>query len=130
MFGTESLLETAELFWCVLASDVGRLGSAYTLGRAVELLRPGSLQILVFPEAWSRVGSPGWLDDIAEGNSETAEPNALMRFRDTAAGVCPGVRVRIGPVEGAENLTSAFGHQEEGSSLWTRMARRAAVLSR
>lgn len=129
MFGAESLLKTAELFWCVLAGEVGRLGSAYTLGRAVELLRPGGLQILVFPDAWSRVGSPGWLDDIADGNSEPADVNSLLLFREMVDGACPGIRVRIRPVEGAENLTSAFGSQEEGSSLWTRMARRAGGFS-
>lgn len=106
------------LIWCLLARDAGRFGPSYLLGRMVELVKPARIGVLVFPDAWSEAGRPGWLDDIRQYDFERQDPRILDRCREVVKLVCDDVPLTIHRIDGTDNLKSSFSTDRSADSLW------------
>ncbi len=116
------LKRSGGLVWCLLAQEAGRLGPSYILGRLVELTRPGRIEILLFPDAWSDAGRPGWLEEIHRNEFSPDNPEDLTRCAELAELACDGIPLKIHRVSGSDNLTGSFGGNGQQKSLWRRVA--------
>lgn len=110
------------LIWCLLAKEAGRFGPSYILGRLAELIRPGLITILLFPDAWSEAGRPGWLEEIHRSEFSHADPEDLTRCAELVELACDGIPLKIHRVAGPDNLTGSFCGDSERKSFWRRMA--------
>ena len=110
------------LIWCLLAQEACHLGSSYILGRLTEQIRPGRLEILIFPDAWADAGRPGWLDEICRDRLQGHDSAWLRRCAELADLACGGIAVDIHEVSGVDNLTRSFAENGQGDSLWRRVA--------
>lgn len=115
------------LIWCLLARDAGRLGPGYLLGRLVELVKPARIGVLVFPDAWSEAGRPGWLDDIFQYDFGRQDPRILNRCRRVIELVCENIPLTYHCIEGTDNLKSSFSIDGAGDSVWRSVGDRMAI---
>lgn len=112
------------LIWCLLAGDAGRFGPSYLLGRLVELIKPERIAILLFPDAWSDAGRPGWLEDIRQYDFDRQDPFILQRCEDVAKLVCEDIPLTFHRIEGPDNLKESYSGEGMADSLWRRMGDR------
>ena len=104
-----------------MEDEAGQFGPNYYLGRLAEVLKPDRIEILLFPNAWSSAGQPGWLDEICN--------IAALRYdRDNLAGIarlaeksCDGIPVGVRQVAGEDNLAAGFSRTDQNDSLWRRV---------
>lgn len=109
------------LVWCLLAKEADRFLPGYILGRLVEVIRPGQIRILLFPDAWSDPGRPGWLKEIRRNEFSHDDSESQIRCAELAELACDGIPLKIHRVAGSDNLTDSFGANGEPKSLWRRM---------
>jgi len=112
------------LIWCLLARDAGRFGPSYLLGRLVELIKPDRIGVLLFPDAWSDAGRPGWLEDIRHFDFDRQDPFILKRCEDVAKLVCEETPLTFHRIEGLDNLKESFSGDDLTDSLWRRVGDR------
>ena len=110
------------LVWCLQEDEAGRFGPNYFLGRLAEVVKPGRIEILLFPNAWSSVGQPGWLDEIRSVTSGRYESEILAHVTELAKKSCDGIPVGIHQVAGPDNLAANFSRAGKPDSLWRRVA--------
>ncbi|MEN8005625.1 MAG: hypothetical protein ABFS42_01370 [Candidatus Krumholzibacteriota bacterium] len=110
------------LVWCLQEKEAQRLGTYYSLGRLAEVIEPGRMEILLFPDAWSSAGRPGWLDEIRNAVSPGDDPENLARIAGLVERVCAGIPLGISPVSGQDNLVANFPRADDPDSLWRRLA--------
>ena len=110
------------LIWCLLAEEAGCFGPSYILGRLVELIRPERIKILLFPDAWSDAGRPGWLEKIHRYEFKPGDREDLTRCAELAELACDGIPLKIHRVAGSDNMTGSFEGDGERKSLWERVA--------
>ena len=113
---------TMELVWCLMAGEAGLLASGYTLGRVVQLLRPGRIRALIFPDAWSGAGRPGWIEEIVKDDPELHRVEKLARTSEIAGSVCEGMPLEIRCVAGPDNSTRSFMGAGAHEMFWRRQA--------
>jgi len=118
-----SLDGSGGLVWCLLDKEADLLGPSYILGRLVEIIRPDRIWILLFPDAWTDAGKPGWLENIARNELSTADPVDLVRCAELVGRACEMVRFEIHRVRGLDNLAGSFNGNGERESIWHQMAR-------
>jgi len=106
------------LVWCLLAKEAGRFGSSYILGRLVELMRPKQIEILLFPDAWSMAGRPGWIEAIGGNEFRRADAENQTRCAELGAMVCGRIPLVFHRVTGQDNLTGSFAVNGEKNSIW------------
>lgn len=112
------------LIWCLLARDAGRFGPGYLLGRLVELIKPERIGVLLFPDAWSDAGRPGWLEDIRQYDFDRQDPLILKHCEDVAKLVCGQIPLTVHRIEGRDNLKESFSGDRITDSLWRRVGDR------
>ena len=112
------------LIWCLLAQDAGRFGPSYLLGRLVELIKPERISVLLFPDAWSDAGRPGWLEDIRHFDFDRQDPFIMKRCEDVAKLVCEEIPLMFHRIEGPDNLKESFSGDGLTDSLWRRVGDR------
>lgn len=99
------------LVWCLLEKEAGALVAAYQLGRLVSLLQPKQVEILIFPDSWSKTGKPLWQRKLFQkrNNSPSHQQLLVSRCRELASfvGEC---QVSIMPESLVQN------HDQAGSS--------------
>jgi len=110
------------LVWCLLEQEACRLGPSYILGRLVEQIRPGKLEILLFPDAWGDAGRPGWLEEICRKASIPEDSETMKRCAELATLACGGISLEIHRVVGSDNLTRSFEANGKKESIWQRIA--------
>ena len=110
------------LVWCLQEDEAGRFGPNYFLGRLAEVVQPGRIEILLFPNAWSSAGQPGWLDEIGSTASLRYDSENLAVIAELAKKSCDGIPVGIHQVAGPDNLAANFSRAGESGSLWRRVA--------
>lgn len=107
------------LVWCLLSSQISQLDTSYFLGRLVDILCPGRLTILVFPEAWSRALRPG-VGDSPIPDEAPADVD-LDRCADLARRACGDLPIRIHLVAGDDNRPGSFVAGGRAGSWWNRV---------
>jgi len=110
------------LVWCLQEDEAGRFGPSYILGRLAEVIKPGRIEILLFPDAWSSAGRPGWLNEIRSVASLRYGPENLASLVGLAKKACDGIPLGIHQVAGPDNLAANFSGAGDSDSLWRRVA--------
>ena len=109
------------LVWCLLEDEAAGLGASYFLGRLAEVVKPCRIEILLFPNAWSSAGRPGWLDEIINGASPRYGSENMAPIVQLANKACGGIPVGIHQVAGGDNLAANFSDTGDPESLWRRV---------
>ncbi len=80
---------TDGLVWCLLEKEAVSLIAAYQLGRLISLLQPQQVEILIFPDSWSKTGKPLWQRKLfqARDTSTSHQESLVNRCRELAAAV-------------------------------------------
>lgn len=115
------------LVWCLQEDEAAGMGASYFLGRLAEVVKPCRIEILLFPNAWSSAGRPGWLDEIRNVASLRYGSENLAPVIQLANKACGGIPVGIHQVAGGDNLAANFSNTGDPDSLWRRVAQ--AMLS-
>jgi hypothetical protein len=110
------------LVWCLLEQEASRLGPSYILGRLVEQIRPGKVEILLFPDAWDNAGRPGWLEEICRNDSSAEDSASMKRCAWLATLACGGISLKVNRVVGSDNLARSFEGDGKMESIWQRIA--------
>lgn len=118
----EAASDCSGLVWCLREDEAGRLQTCYLLGRLAEILRPRRIEILLFPDAWSSAGRPGWLDDVRNVATLRYDDRNLTPVLRLAKDACGDLPLGIHQVTGADNLAANFEAVGEAGSLWRRLA--------
>lgn len=109
------------LVWCLLAKEACHLGSSYFLGRLVELIRPRQIEILLFPDAWSRAGLPGWIEAIGGNEFGREDAENLTRCAEIWAMACGKTPLVFHRVAGSDNMTGSFSGNREQKTIWQKI---------
>ncbi len=109
------------LVWCLQEDEAGQFGPNYYLGRLAEVVRPDRIEILLFPNAWSSAGQPGWLDEICTIAALRYDSSDLARIVRLAEKSCDGIPVGVHQVAGEDNLAAGFSRAGQEDSLWCRV---------
>ena len=110
------------LVWCLQEDEAGRFGPNYYLGRLAEVVKPRRIEILLFPNAWSWAGQPGWLEEIRSVAALQYDSENLAHLGEMAEKSCDGIPVGIHQVAGEDNLAASFSRAGDSDSLWRRVA--------
>lgn len=110
------------LVWCLQEDEAVRLGPNYFLGRLAEVIKPCRIEIMLFPNAWSSAGQPGWLEEIRSVSALLYDSGNLAPIVELAQKSCAGIPVGIHQVIGPDNLAANFPGGEGADSLWRRVA--------
>ncbi len=85
------------LVWCLLEKEAVSLIAAYQLGRLISLLKPKQVEILIFPDSWSKTGKPIWQRKVFQGRHSASEQEALVNRCRTLATAVGDCRVSLMP---------------------------------
>lgn len=107
-----------DLVWCQVINETGLLSSGYVLGRVVQLLKPGRIRVLVFPDAWSGAGRPGWIEDVVQDDPDLNREDLLALIGEIAGSVCDGGTLDIRCVGGGDNSVKSFTGEDVSDSFW------------
>ncbi|MCK9997272.1 MAG: hypothetical protein KAH56_13435 [Candidatus Krumholzibacteria bacterium] len=117
-----SLNGSGGLVWCLLEKEADHFGPSYILGRLVELIKPGRIRILLFPDAWAEAGRPGWLEKIIRDETSPDDSGDLARCAELVDRACGEVSLEIHRVRGQDNLAGSFSGNGEHNSIWHKVA--------
>lgn len=99
------------LVWCLLESEAVSLIPAYRLGRLISLLQPRQVEILIFPDSWSKTGKPLWQRKLfrARNNSQAHQDSLVNRCRElaTAVGDCNVTLLPESLAQGSDRASSS-----------------------
>lgn len=70
------------VLWCLTPSEANSLAGAYTLGRALALMKPRHLEVMVLPENFLQAGSPS-----AQGTAPLLDEGVVARCRQLVSTV-------------------------------------------
>jgi hypothetical protein len=110
------------LVWCLQEDEAVGFGPHYLMGRLAEVIRPRRIEILLFPNAWSSAGRPGWLDEIRAAGSLRLGAETLDAILALGRTACDGIPLQTHQVAGKDILAPGSGDAGGSGSVWRRVA--------